>query len=503
MSEPTLGGVTAEPLYAEAEAPARVVANSAWLLFGQAIGTLITGGVGIYAVRHFSPGSWGHYSTAIALVSLFTIFAGAGLAPLALRELASAPERGDEILGTTFQALGVTFAVSVVGLLVTAVALGYPREVLVLVVVLAPSLFFDPSLANLGSAFNARSRLEYVALFQVTQAVVYGTLAVVVITASFGIAGLAVAVVTAGATAFVLALALLRSRLGWRPHLIRRARRLRAFLRDAVPIGGINLVAVVYAWVDVILLSVLSTSAKVAFYTVPYGVVRLSWLLPSAVSAAFFPLLSRRLESADPEAEYLFFLVVRAFLFLSVPISLLLALSSPTLLPFVFGDAYSHSVSVLQIMAWTSVFGFTNYILWYGILAARRERTVFFVQLGGLAVNVAINAVAIPLYGASGAAAALLISDLVVVAGQVVIVHRSLFAVPFADLLVKPAAAAVVTVPVAVLASTRSPVGGAALGAIAYVAILLALRYITFDEWRPVAAVVRAPFVRLTREGRA
>src|SRR5262249_45952963 len=196
--------------------------------------------VGIYALRHYSPSSWGHYSTAIALVSLFTIFAGAGLAPLALRELTSAPERADEILGTTFQALGVTFAISVVALLVTAVVLGYPREVLVLVLVLAPSLFFDPSLANLASAFNACSRLEYVALFQVTQAAVYGTLGVIVVTASFGIAGLAVASVTAGATAFALALALLRAKVGWRPRLRQAARRLRAFLRSAVPIGGVH-----------------------------------------------------------------------------------------------------------------------------------------------------------------------------------------------------------------------------------------------------------------------
>src|SRR5207249_9994292 len=140
--------------------------------------------------------------------------------------------------------------------------------------------------------------------------------------------------------------------------------------RAAVPIGGINLVAVVYAWVDVVMLSVLSTSTKVAFYTVPYSLVRLSWLLPSVVSAAFFPLLNRRLTSDRAEAEYLFFLVVRVFLFLSVPLSLVLVLSSPTPLPFLFGASYSHSVPVLQIMAWTSVPGFQHYVLCYGVLAS-------------------------------------------------------------------------------------------------------------------------------------
>jgi O-antigen/teichoic acid export membrane protein len=212
-------------------------------------------------------------------------------------------------------------------------------------------------------------------------------------------------------------------------------------------------------------------------------------------------LLSRTLESDRPEAQRLFFLVVRVFFFLSVPISLLLALSSPTLLPVVFGHAYSHSVTVLQIMAWTSVLGFQNYVLWYALLAIRRERAVLVIQIAGLAVNVAINAVAIPLYGSTGAATALLISDFLVIAGQVVLIHRTLFSIPFAELLMKPLAAAAVVIPIAAVISTRTAVGGALMGAVVYAAILVALRYVTAEEWRPVTTVMRAPFALLRRGG--
>jgi O-antigen/teichoic acid export membrane protein len=499
LSAPTLGDVPAEPIFTEAKPPAGVVANSAWMMLAQAVVAIIGGGVSVYAIRNFSTNSWGHYSTAFALVALFTIFTGSGLAPLALREMTSAPKRQAEILGTTFQALSWTFCAGLVALFATSAALGYPREVLVLILVLAPGLFLDPALANLGAAFNARSRLMYVAVFQMAQAGVYGVLAVIVVAASIGVTGLAFATVAASLFAGTLALVLARAKLRLRLHLRQSPRDVWAFLRAAVPIAGINLVAVVYAWVDVVLLSVLSTASKVAFYTVPYGLVRLSWLVPSVVSAAFFPLLSQRLETDRDDAEYLFFLVVRAFLFLSVPIALVLALGSPTLLPFVFGDAYSHAVPVLQIMAWTSVFGFQNYILWYGVLVARKERAVFGVQVAGLVVNLAINAFAIPLYGATGAATSLIVSDLVVVAGQAVLVHRNLFPVPVFDLLKKPVVAAVVAVPVAAFVATRTPLGGAAAGALGYAAILIALRYVTLEEWRPVIALVRAPFARLRR----
>jgi O-antigen/teichoic acid export membrane protein len=150
-------------------------------------------------------------------------------------------------------------------------------------------------------------------------------------------------------------------------------------------------------------------------------------------------------------------------------------------------------------MAWTSVLGFQNYILWYGVLASRGERAVFLIQIAGLIVNVGINAVAIPLYGPSGAATALVVSDLVVIGGMAVLVQRRLFPIPLVALLTKPAATALAVVPAAALLASRSPVGGAVTGAVAYVAILLVLRYVTVEEWRPLIVIVKAPFGLLRR----
>jgi O-antigen/teichoic acid export membrane protein len=150
-------------------------------------------------------------------------------------------------------------------------------------------------------------------------------------------------------------------------------------------------------------------------------------------------------------------------------------------------------------MAWTSVLGFENYVLWYGVLAARKERPVLYIQLTGLVANVAINAFAIPVYGARGAAVALVASDFLVVAGMTVLIHRHLFRVQLGTLLAKPVAGGLVAVPVAVLVATHTAVGGAIVGAAAYVALLLLLRYVTLEEWRPVTALVTQPFARFAQ----
>jgi O-antigen/teichoic acid export membrane protein len=501
LSVPAIGQHSIEPLGNESEENAGVIANSAWLILSQGIVVLIAGGVSIYAIRNFTTSAWGHYSTALALAALFTVLAGSGLAPLALREMTSSRARQGEILGTTLQALAWTFVVAVTALFATVALLSYPREVILLVLVISPCLILDPAVASFDAAFNARGRLFYVALFQVAQAVVYGAIAVIVVLASLHVVGLAVATVCGSLTAAVLAFVFTRAKLHLQLSLRGHPRRVWNVVRAATPIAGINLVAIVYARVDVVMLSVLSTSTKVAFYTTSYALVRLSWLLPSIISAVFFPVLSRRLAADRNEASTLFFLVARVFFFISIPISLFLALSAQTLVPLIFGASYAPSATVLQVMAWTSVLGFQNYLLWYAMLAARRERAVFLVQFAGLAVNIALNAVAIPLYGSTGAAAALLASDLVVIAGQAILVDRHVFSIPIAELVVKPAAAGIIVIPIAVVIAAQTPIGGALFGVAAYVALLIGLRYITLEEWRPLTTTIGASVAVLKRSG--
>lgn len=501
MSSPASADAAPVPERAGQDPPSRVVANSAWSIFGQGTATAVAAGVGIYAVRSFTAVSWGHYSTALALVTLFAAVSGAGLGPLVLRDTTSAPDRENDVLGVSLQALGWMSCIAVVALAAVMPALGYPRQVLVLVLILGPLLLLNPMLAVLASAFNARSRLVYVAWFQLAQAFVYGTLAVAVIANSLGVSGLSVATVAAALAGAGLGLWLVRRKLGMRPSLKQPPTLAWSFLRAAIPFGAIAIIGIVYDRVDTLMLYALSNATSVAHYTVPYGFLRLSWILPSVVSAAFYPLLTRAIASASREAEYLFFLVVRALVFISIPLALLLMLASPDLIPFVFGQRYAASVVVLQILAWTLVLTFPNYVLWYGIVAVRQERRAFLITLGGLMVNVAVNAFAIPRYGPSGAASALVVSEVAVLVGQALLVNRTLFPIPFVQVLAKPVGAGIVVVPLAALLSTRSTAAGALCGAAAYVAVMIALGYVAPAEWRPVIDVLGRPVLRLRRGG--
>ena len=123
-----------------------------------------------------------------------------------------------------------------------------------------------------------------------------------------------------------------------------------------------------------------------------------------------------------------------------------------TLLVTLFGARYRASAGPLAILAWSVVLGFLNYLLWYSLLAAYRERAKLKIMLVGLGLNVALNAALIPTLGPSGAAISLIATDLLIVTWQGVLVRRHLFALSLAQLKVLQEAITLsVFVPFAVL----------------------------------------------------
>jgi O-antigen/teichoic acid export membrane protein len=270
------------------------------------------------------------------------------------------------------------------------------------------------------------------------------------------------------------------------------------FIRAAVPIAATGGLAVIYARLDILMLSKIKGDDIVAIYTVPYSLVQNSWVLPQVVGAAYFPLLNQQLRTDRALARYSFFLVVRLFLVASLPVVLFLTVGGRSVLIAIFGHDYAASRGVLAILAWASLLGFQNYVLWYVILASHLERRVVRIMFIGLACNAALNAVLIPLFGPEGAASALVASDLLVILAQVRLVHREIFPVPWSTIVVRPLLAGAVAAATVVAMSPLGAIAAATGGSLVYAVALLGFGYVTWEEWAPL----RAPIVGVARRMR-
>jgi O-antigen/teichoic acid export membrane protein len=476
------------------------VVNSAWTILARLL-SMVSGGVlAIYAIRTLSVEAWGDYSTVISLMAIFAVFTEMGISSLTVRDMSSRPGQDGQLLALALTAVVVTGTVSICLLFLTALVLQFDFDyglLLLTAAVLAVQGLSVPIYAT----FTARRVLVYGAVANVGSAVATAATGIALIALGWGPAGLLTGILAGHVVRWALSYSLVRSRLSLTPRLLRdQWGRVRGFLRAAVPIALTGGLTIVYQRLDILMLSKLSDAREVALYSVPFTILQYSWIVPAAVAGAYFPLLTAQLRTDREVARNSFLLLMRFFLLMSVPFTLLLVVGGEPLLTFVFGDRYGESADVLSVLAWISVLGFQNYVLWYGILACHREKDVVGIQAAGLVLNAALNVVFIPRWGGMGAAVALVISDFIVVAGQALVVHRHLFPLPLGSLLIRPLIAGAVTAPVVLLLVDVSEVLAAVSAAVVYGGVLIALRYIKPHEWQPLWQPVLGAVRRLRKK---
>lgn len=132
-------------------------------------------------------------------------------------------------------------------------------------------------------------------------------------------------------------------------------------------------------------------------------------MVPVALMGAVFPALwQRRTEPAAYERS------LQASLDLLFALALVLAvlvqLFGRPLVHWLFGAQFDASVPVLQIHIWAGLFVFMRALLSRWLLAEDLLRFSLLTHLFGAFMNVALNLMLIPRYGATGAAVATVIS---------------------------------------------------------------------------------------------
>ena len=77
-----------------------------------------------------------------------------------------------------------------------------------------------------------------------------------------------------------------------------------------------------------------------------------------------------------------------------------------------YGDDYSQSVPVLQILTWYCAFSYMGSVRNIWLLAEQKQKYLPAINLSGVVFNVILNFIMIPFWGACGAAVASLLTQI-------------------------------------------------------------------------------------------
>ncbi len=195
----------------------------------------------------------------------------------------------------------------------------------------------------------------------------------------------------------------------------------RKLFTDGRHVGVGSLFGSIAARVDVVALRAWSGAHEAGLYGACYRILNGAGAVTTAVSLALYARLARaRGGPKDQEAERLF---------VAVPIGIaaclgVAAILATPLVTLLYGHEFAGAATTFRILLVAGIAQTGNTFLHKGLVARGRERSLPFAQGAQALVNVALNLILVPLYGALGAAVATLACECVVPLG-----HACYFAV--------------------------------------------------------------------------
>ena len=388
----------------------RMVSNSIWIIGGQVFQMGLTLVVGMLTARYLGPSNYGIIGYTASFVSFFSVICQLGYTSTIVKDLLDHQERQGEILGTTifFRVCTSLFSTIVMTALIYVIDDGD---------LLTVKIAFLQSLSLVFHSFEMihywyQSRLESSVSVKI-QSLAYVVMAV------YKIAILALGksvewfAFSTTLEAMVVAAVLVwsyRKSKGQRLSVSYAAGQEMLKISYHFILSG--LMSTIYGEMDKIMLKQLMDDTAVGYYTAAAKIATMwSFVLMAFINSARPVIISSK---SVNEREYIKQLkrLYAAIIWIGIVVAAVMTLGGKWIIYIMYGRDYMPATSTLQILAWYTMFSILGGARGIWIVCENKAKYVKYYLGIGAILNIILNYVLIPLYGAGGAAMATLTTQI-------------------------------------------------------------------------------------------
>jgi len=365
----------------------------------------------------------GRYTTIFAFTILFGTFSEFGFFPTLVKEFSQKEKDTRAILAKAIPLrLLVALLVAVLGIGL-ALILRFEPVITTGIILLALSTLWNAISNTIVAYFQSKLLMIYPATAEVLGRV--GGFLVVATAALLGAPLLTIVILSLMGflITFIANLYFLRKfePLGW--VVDRDYWRLLA--RQAIPVGLISVLALVYFKIDTVMLAAMKDKFDVGVYGIPYKMIDVLVAFPSLFMGNVFPVLARALADRD-HAQRVFrraldFLAASGFpiavgiFALAVPIVHLVGGETYLTASSVsFGGIPITAVTVLRFLIWAVLFSFFGNLLSAVVILKNLQTRYVWIALAAVLFNIGANALVIPRFSYLGTSITTILTELVV-----------------------------------------------------------------------------------------
>lgn len=383
--------------------------NAGWLIGGRVAQMILSFFVSILTARYLGPGNYGIISYVNAYVAFFTSLCTLGLNSVIIKDFVDKPEEQGEAIGTSLALRFVSSFFSAVMILciVRVVDRNEPKTI-VIAILCSISLVFQV-LDTFNYWFQSRyaSKVTSIATFVAYAATALYRIVLLIFQKDVQWFAFATSIdyIVLGTILFCA----YKKYNG--PKLSVSLEKAKSLLGRSYHYILSGMMVAIYGQTDKFMLKQMLDETSVGYYSLA-STVNLMWVFVlQAIIDSMYPtimnLYGKDKKQFERKNRQLYAIVI----YVSMVAAVCFVIFAPLVIRILYGEAYLPAVGPLRIITWYTIFSYLGVARNAWIVCMNKQKYLKYMYLSAAFINIGLNYIMIPLWGASGAAVASLLTE--------------------------------------------------------------------------------------------
>ncbi len=387
----------------------KVFHNAKWIVICKILQSLLQLAVGMLSARFLGPSNYGLIKYAASVVAFAMPLMKLGLDATLVHELVEHPEKEGEIIGTSLLMNFVSGLVCMGGVFAfSSVMNAGEKETIIVCVLYSFSLVFA-ALEMIQYWFQYKLMSKYSSLVMLGVYFIVSAYKIFLLATEKSVYWFAVTNSVEFGLVAILLVAI----------YLKKGGNLRFSIKTGISMLGksrhfivASMMVVIIQNTDHVMLTKIAGKAENGFYSAAITCTIIAQFVFTAIIDSFRPVILENKKENSPEYELNVSRLYCITQYLSLAQSIVFTVFAELIVSILYGAEYAATVPVLRILIWYFSFSIMGVVRNVWIVAEQKQKYLWIINLTGVLLNITLNAILIPRFGACGAAVASLATQI-------------------------------------------------------------------------------------------
>ena len=388
----------------------REAKNAIWLIGGRIAQMLLSLIVNVLTAKYLGPSSYGLINYITAYVAFFTSFCTLGINAVIIRDFVEHPEEQGQTIGTTLVLRFISSLLSAIMIVCIVSIIDHNEPLTIVIAILCSVSLIFQVFDTFNYWFQSRYQSKVTSIATFVAYFATSIYRIILLITQKNVQWFAFATSIDYAVLGSILLYAYKKQRG--PRLSFSPHKAKSLLSKSYHYILSGMMVAIYGQTDKLMLKQMLDDTTVGYYSLATSISTMWVFVLSAIIDSMYPTIvgvhDKDYELFKRKNRQLYAMVI----YVSVAVSVLLTIFAPLVIGMFFGQSYLPATNPLRIITWYTVFSYLGVARNAWIVCENKQKYLKYMYVGAAIINVALNYIMIPIWGASGAALASLITQI-------------------------------------------------------------------------------------------